>query len=63
MNIEINDINIEKLRQDLIDYFTSTMFMVSPVALVNLTEVENATDEKIIQIALDNKFDLTRYLK
>lgn len=59
----IDDIDIEKLRKDLIDYFTSAMFMVSPVALVDLTEVENASAEKVIQIALDNKFDLTKYQK
>ena len=56
-------IDIEKLRKALIDYFTSAMFMVSPVALVDLTKVENASDEKVIQIALDNKFDLTKYQK
>lgn len=56
------DIDVDKLRQDLIDYFTSAMFMVSPVALVDLTEVENASDEKVIKIALDNGFDLRNYI-
>lgn len=56
------DIDVDKLRQDLIDYFTSAMFMVSPVALVDLTEVENASDEKVIKIALDNGFDLHNYI-
>ena len=37
-----SDIDIESLRIDLIDYFTSAMFAVSPVALVDLTRVENA---------------------
>jgi len=36
--------------------------MVSPVALVDLTEVENASDDKIIKIALDNGFDLSNYI-
>ena len=62
-DIDINDIDIEKLRNDLIEYFTSAMFIVSPVALVDLTEVENASDEKVIKIALDNKFDLSKYIK
>ena len=61
--MNIDNIDIEKLRKDLIDYFTGAMFMVSPIALVDLTEVENASDEKLIQIALDNKFDLKKYLK
>ena len=58
----MQDIDIDLLRQDLIDYFTSAMFMVSPVALVDLTEVENASDDKIIKIALDNGFDLSNYI-
>ncbi len=63
MNIDIEALDIEKLRKDLIDYFTSAMFMVSRVALVDLTKVENASDEQIVKIALDNKFDLKKYLK
>lgn len=63
MNIDIEALDIEQLRKDLIDYFTSAMFMVSRVALVDLTKVENASDEQIVKIALDNKFDLKKYLK
>ena len=62
MNIDIDDINIERLREDLINYFTSAMFTISPVALVDLTEVERATDEQLIQKAIDNRFDLERYI-
>ena len=56
-----NDIDVESLRRDLIDYFTSAMFAVSPVALVDLTRIENASDEEIVQIAIENRFDLERY--
>lgn len=62
MNIDINNIDIESLRKDLMDYFTSAMFLVSPVALVDLSKVERATDIEVVQIALDNKFDLERYI-
>ena len=61
--MSIDDIDIKQLKKDLVDYFMSAMFMVSPVALVDLTEVENASDKKVIQIALDNKFDLKKYLE
>lgn len=63
MSIDINEIGIERLRKDLIEYFTSAMFMVSPIALVDLTEVENASDEQVVKIALNNKFDLNKYMK
>lgn len=62
MNIDVDNIDIESLRKDLIDYFTSAMFLVSPVALVDLSKVERATDIEVVQIALDNKFDLERYI-
>lgn len=35
--------DIEKLRKDLIDYFGSAMSFY-PVAIVDLTDVENASD-------------------
>ncbi len=63
MSVDISEIDIEKLRKDLVDYFSLAMFLVSQIALVDITDVENASDEKIVRIALDNKFDLTKYLK
>ena len=62
MEIDLDDIDIERLRSDLIDYFTSAMFIASPVALIDLTMVENASDEELIRIALDNNFDLNNYI-
>lgn len=63
MNIDIEKIDIEKLRKDLIEHFTAAMFIVSPIALMDLSIVENVSDEEVVKIALDNKFDLTKYLK
>jgi succinyl-CoA synthetase beta subunit len=60
MNIE--NIDIDSLRRDLIDYYTSAMFMVSPIALMDVTKVENASDDELIQIAIDNRFDLNKYI-
>ena len=62
MNNWYEKIDIEKLRHDLIEYFTSAMFIASPIAMINLTKVENASDEELIQIAINNKFDLNNYI-
>lgn len=59
----VNEINIEKLRKDLIDYFGTAMFNASPMAIMNLTEVENASSDKLIQIALKNNFNLEDYIE
>ena len=63
MEIDIDDIDIDKLRKDLIDHFTAAMFIVNPAAMMDLNRVENASDEELIQIAINNRFDITNYLK
>ena len=63
MNIDIDVIDIEKLRKDLIDYFTSAIFMVNPIAMMEVNEVENANTVEIVDIAIKNKFDLSKYIK
>lgn len=59
----VNEINIEKLRKDLIDYFGTAMFNASPMAIINLSEVENANSDKLIQIAIKNNFALENYIE
>ena len=59
--MKIEDIDIEELRKDLIDYYQGIMFNISPAALVEMTEVEYASPEKLIEIALRNNFNLDNY--
>ena len=53
-------IDIEKLRQDLIDYFGSAMQFYR-IAVIDLSDVQNASDEEIVKIAIQNGFDLEKY--
>lgn len=55
------EIDIDKLRSDLVDYFGTAMFNASPLAVIDLSKVENASEEELIQIALKKGFDLTEY--
>ena len=57
---EIN-IDIERLRQDLIDYFGSAI-PIYPVAIMDVTVVEIASDDKLIEIAKSNGFNLNNYI-
>jgi lipase chaperone LimK len=57
MNI---DINIAKLRRDLINYFGTAMNNY-PMAISELSEMEKASSEKLIEIAEKNNFDLRKY--
>jgi cyanate lyase len=54
-------INGDKLKADLLDYFGTAMFAASPMAMMELSKVENASGNDLIQIALDNGFDLEKY--
>ena len=54
------NIDIERLREDLINYFGTASFY-NKMAMMDLIEIEKASDEEVIQIAVDNGFDLERY--
>lgn len=55
------NLNIDKLREDLLDYYGTAMFNVSPLAIIELTKIEKASNEELIEIALNNNFDLNEY--
>ena len=54
------NIDYEKLRNDLIDYFGTAMSYNS-MAVIELSNVQNASNYNLIQIALKNGFDLREY--
>ena len=56
----MDDIDIEKLRKDLIDYFGSAM-KIYPMAIVELGKIKKASLEEIIKIAKKNHFNLDDY--
>ena len=53
--------DFEKLREDLIDYFGTAVACGNFAAIIDLSAVENASFEKLLQIALKNNFDLSKY--
>lgn len=55
------NIDIEKLRSDLTDYFGTAMFSGFPMAIVDLSDVERASAEELLNIATKNRFDLKDY--
>lgn len=50
----------ERLRSDLIDYFGSAM-SYNPMAVIELSNVESASNIKLEEIAIRNGFDLSDY--
>ena len=57
MNITID---IDRLRNDLINYF-GTAKELYDVTTIDLINIETASDEKVVEIALENNFNLYNY--
>ena len=55
------EIDIEKLREDLINSFGTAMGLF-PVAIMNLSEVQTCSADRLIEIAINNNFDLDKYI-
>ena len=59
-NTDYDNIDFDSLRNDLINYFGSASPMYD-VAFFYVSQVEEASDEELISIALDCGFDLSDY--
>lgn len=53
-------IDIDKLRRDLIDYYGTAMAKY-PAAIIDLSMIESAPPEKLVEIARKNGFNLLKY--
>ena len=59
MNTE--NIDIEALRQDIIDYYGTAAYGFYPAAYTDVASIENATDEEVVKKAMELHFDLNKY--
>ena len=59
----MEDIDYNRLREDLIEYFGTAMFNGSPLAIIEISKIEYATDEELIDIAQKTNFNLEKYIK
>jgi len=57
----MNRINIEKLRKDLIDYYGTAVFSGFHMAMVDVSDVENASQGRLIELAGKAGFSLKNY--
>ena len=51
----------DKLKSDLVDYYGTAMFNASPLAMFELEKVQQASGNELIELALENGFDLSKY--
>lgn len=58
----MNNIDFDRLRRDLVNYYESALFVGGfGMAIVDISKVQNASNDELIRIALNNKFDLKKY--
>ena len=61
MEINMNDYDIKAIRNDLADYYGTAYINVSPLAMVDLINLDNKSDYEIICIAINMGIDLDNY--
>lgn len=59
--MSIDEIDFYKLKKDLINYFGTAVISASPLALADLSRVENADREELIDIAIEIGLNLNNY--
>ncbi len=53
-------IDVDKLREDLINYYGSAI-PYYPQAIMDISRIEKASPEELVNIALENGYDLEEY--
>lgn len=56
------EIDFERLRQDLMDYYGTAMTGGFPMAVIDLSNVEKATDEELIELANQAGINAGKYV-
>ncbi len=56
------DIDTNRLRKDLIDYYGTAMNNGFPMAVIDLSKAETASEQELIRMAEEEDIDLSRYI-
>ena len=62
MNIDINDIDFDALRNDLIDYFGSAT-PIEPLAFADVVDVQSASDMELLNIIGRTSLNILDYVR
>lgn len=60
-NQAYDEVDVERLRNDLIDYYGTAMTNGYGAAMGDIQRIENASDQEVIRIAIELNFDLHKY--
>lgn len=62
-DIDINKIDLDKLRQDLNMYFYFELILRNPFGVSDHINLDKVSDDKLVQIAYENGINLNKYVK
>ncbi|MBO4432951.1 MAG: hypothetical protein J5852_05400 [Clostridia bacterium] len=54
-------IDYSKLRDDLTDYYGTAAFSGMPAALIDVVDIQSASNDSLLRRASENGFDLSDY--
>lgn len=56
------EIDVNRLRRDMKDYYGTAMFNGFPMAVMDLSKVERLSDRELVELAQKNGVDLKKYI-
>lgn len=56
------EIDVNRLRHDMKDYYGTAMFNGLPMAVMDLSKVERLSDRELFELAQKNGVDLRKYI-
>ena len=56
------EFDFEQLREDLLNYYGSAIGINFQMSICNISQIQNASYEQLINIALENGFNLGKYV-
>ena len=56
------EIDVNRLRRDMKDYYGTAMFNGFPMAVMDLSRVESMSDQELVELAHKNGVDLRKYI-
>ncbi len=57
------ELDINRLRKDLMDKYGTAMFSGFPAAVMDLSRIEKMSDQEILETAQKKGIDLNKYLR
>ena len=59
--MKLSDINLEKLKRDLMDYYGTASYSGYQMAMMEVIDIEKASPDELVKLAISAGFDISSY--